>query len=121
MFALTSLQGRCSILNDSYRVSRHSDGMKTCNWSLWVLLLGAATASADDDAFTLNQEEFPIGVHRYGVDENTRVIGWQIRDDLYFGRRQGKGKDFGFVFKRGNSQYSFTQNGIGWRHSFSLH
>jgi hypothetical protein len=95
--------------------------MKTFNFGLCFLLVGAASASADDDRFALNQEEFPIGVHRYGVDEDTRVIGWQIRDDLYFGRRQGEIDDFGFVFKQGATQYSFTQHGIGWRHSFSLH
>jgi hypothetical protein len=94
--------------------------MKTICLGLCICFFGAASACADEDRFLLNQEEYLIGVHRYGVDEDTRVIGWQIRDDLYFGRRQGEIDDFGFVFKRGTTQYSLTQHGIGWRHAFKL-
>lgn len=94
--------------------------MKTLLMTL-CLVVAAAGARADDKRFPLNQEEYVAGVHRYGVTDDTRVIGWQIRDDLYFGRRQGDIDDFGFVFKRGTTQYSFTQHGIGWRHAFTLH
>ena len=78
-------------------------------------------ASAAEPRFDLNQIEYAAGVHGYGLDEDTRVIGWQLTDKLYFGRRQGQNDDFGIVFKQGDTQYSFTEHGIGWRHSFSLH
>ena len=71
--------------------------------------------------FDLNQNEYAIGVRGYGLDEDTRVIGWQLGNNFYFGRRQGENDDFGFVYKDGNTQYSFTEHGIGWRHSFSFH
>jgi hypothetical protein len=94
--------------------------MKRFVFSL-CLVFGAAGARADDKRFAFNQEEYVAGVHRYGVTDDTRIIGWQISDDLYFGRRQGEVDDFGFVFKHGATQYSFTQHGIGWRHAFTLH
>jgi hypothetical protein len=79
------------------------------------------SANAAEPRFDLNQNEYAIGVRGYGLDEDTRVIGWQLTNNFYFGRRQGRNDDFGFVFKKGDTQYSFTEHGIGWRHSFSLH
>lgn len=77
-------------------------------------------ASARADEFDLDQEEFTAGVREHGLDEDTRVVGWQITDDLYFGRRRGDIDDFGFVLQRGDTQFSFTEEGIGWRKSISL-
>jgi hypothetical protein len=82
--------------------------------------LAAANARADEPRFDLDQDEYAVGVRGYGLDEDTRVIGWQLTDGIYFGRRQGEIDDFGFVFQRGDTQYSVTEHGIGWRRSISL-
>jgi hypothetical protein len=79
------------------------------------------SANAAEPRFDLNQNEYAVGVRGYGLDEDTRVIGWQLGNNFYFGRRQGENDDFGFVFKDGDTQYSFTEHGIGWRRSFSFH
>lgn len=86
---------------------------------LATALAGANVTAAEPD-FYLNQDEYAVGVQRYGLDEDTRVIGWQLTENFYFGRRQGELDDFGFILKHGDTQYSFTEHGIGWRHSFSL-
>jgi hypothetical protein len=80
----------------------------------------SAHARADEFGFDLDQEEFTAGVRQHGLDEDTRVVGWQITDGLYFGRRRGDIDDFGFVLQRGDTQFSFTEEGIGWRKSISL-
>jgi hypothetical protein len=97
--------------------------MKTNAVLLCATCFAAASpeVSAAEPRFDLNQNEYAIGVRGYGLDEDTRVIGWQLTNNFYFGRRQGENDDFGFVFKKGDTQYSFTEHGIGWRHSFSLH
>ena len=98
--------------------------MKTKAFSLCAAILAAALAGADaaaaEPVFYPNQDEYAIGVRGYGLDEDTRIIGWQLTENFYFGRRKGEIDDFGFVLKRGDTQYSFTEHGIGWRHSFSL-
>jgi hypothetical protein len=93
--------------------------MKT-NAILLLVTLGATSANAAEPRFDLDQDEYAVGVRGYGLDEDTRVIGWQLTDGIYFGRRQGEIDDFGFVFQRGDTQYSVTEHGIGWRRSFSL-
>jgi hypothetical protein len=94
--------------------------MKTNVVLLCSTLLASIPAAAGEPRFDLSQEEYAVGVHRYGVDEDTRIFGWQLTDGLYFGRRQGEIDDFGFVLQRGDTQYSFTEHGIGWRKSISL-
>jgi len=88
---------------------------------LCATCFAAAPSGAAEPRWDLNQNEYAVGVRGYGLDEDTRVIGWQLTNNFYFGRRQGQNDDFGFVFKQGDTQYSFTEHGIGWRHSFSLH
>jgi hypothetical protein len=75
---------------------------------------------AGDDAFNLDIEEYAAGVREHGLDDDTRVLGWQIHDHVYFGRRRGEIDDFGFVFKFGDTQISLTEDGIGWRRSISI-
>jgi hypothetical protein len=81
---------------------------------------GCAAAHADRGPFDLDGDEYTAGVREHGLDEETRVLGWRLRDDLYFGRRHGDIDDFGFVFQRGDVQYSLTEDGIGVRKSISL-
>ncbi len=87
---------------------------------LCCTLLAAIPAAAAEPRFDLSQDEYAVGVRHFGVDEDTRIIGWQLADGIYFGRRQGEIDDFGFVLKRGDTQYSFTEHGIGWHRSISL-
>jgi len=70
--------------------------------------------------FALGEKEYTAGVRLHGLDEDTRVVGWKLSDNLYFGRRKGEIDDFGFVLTRGDTQYSLTEDGIGWRKSVSL-
>lgn len=97
--------------------------MKNTAWKLSVAIvlgLACAGAHADRDPFDLDVDEYTAGVREHGLDEETRVLGWRLRDDLYFGRRHGDIDDFGFVFQRGDMQYSITEDGIGVRKSISL-
>jgi hypothetical protein len=83
------------------------------------LLFGAPLAQADDP-FDLDEKEYTAGVRLHGIDEDTRIVGWKLSDNLYFGRRKGGIDDFGFILTRGDTQYSFTEDGIGWKKSISL-
>jgi hypothetical protein len=93
--------------------------------TLLAAFFAAGGARAGDEPldltpFDLGVEEYAAGVREHGLDEDTRVIGWQIRDNMYFGRRRGEIDDFGFVFQFGDTQLSLTEDGIGWRKSISL-
>ena len=70
--------------------------------------------------FVLDANEYVAGVREHGLDADTRMLGWQLGDEVYFGRRHGVIDDFGFVVKRGVDQFSFTQKGIGWHRSLSF-
>jgi hypothetical protein len=70
--------------------------------------------------FVLDANEYAAGVREHGLDADTRMLGWQLGDTVYFGRRHGVIDDFGFVVKRGDDQFSFTQKGIGWHRSLSF-
>ena len=83
-----------------------------------MLLCGPVRA--DEMPYDLDVEEYLAGVRQHGLDEDTRVVGWQIGENLYFGRRRGDIDDFGFVLQHGDTQYSLTEEGIGWRKTFSL-
>jgi len=83
------------------------------------VVVGSNLAQADEP-FDLDEKEYAAGVRLHGIDEDTRVVGWKLSDNLYFGRRKGEIDDFGFVLTRGDTQYSLTEDGVGWRKSISL-
>ncbi len=89
-----------------------------------VLMLGAAMATLahaeERDAFAFGAQRFVGGVLDQDVDHATRVVGWKLSDRVFFGRRSGDIDDFGFVLHDGDTQWSFTESGLGWRRSVSL-
>jgi len=80
----------------------------------------AAFASEAHPAFVFDTGRFAIGVLDRDVDHATRMVGWQLNENLYFGRRRGDIDDFGFVWRTGDTQWSFTEDGIGWKRTVSL-
>jgi len=86
-----------------------------------ALLAPNAVIAKEPITFVLDSTEYAAGVRPHGLDADTQVLGWKLGEELYFGRRHGDVDDFGFVIKRGDDQFSFTQKGIGWRRSLSLH
>ena len=90
-----------------------------------TLLASSAVAAKEpalvvQPAFVLDANEYVAGVREHGLDADTRMLGWQLGDEVYFGRRHGGIDDFGFVVKHGDDQFSFTQKGIGWHRSLSF-
>jgi len=73
-----------------------------------------------EPAFVLDPTEYPAGVRPHRLAADTQMLGWQLSDAVYFGRRHGQIDDFGFVVKRGDDQFSFTQKGIGWHRNLSF-
>lgn len=84
-----------------------------------VLLMPAGAHSADDE-FKFDAQRYAAGVTELDVDHVTRMTGWRLSDRVYFGRRSGDVDDFGFVLHDGDTQWSFTQDGIGWRRAVTL-
>lgn len=88
-------------------------------------MLGAAVlmppgAFAADDEFKFDAQRYAAGVTELDVDHVTRMTGWRLSEHVYFGRRSGDVDDFGFVLHDGDTQWSFTQDGIGWRRAVTL-
>jgi hypothetical protein len=96
---------------------------------LWLgLLLGTVCLPAwggepefDDRWLDVDpMREYGAGVRRHDLDGQTRVIGWRLNDRWYFGRRKGDDSDaLGLIWQKGDTQFSISPEGIGWRYQFS--
>lgn len=80
----------------------------------------ASVAAAEEAPFDFGSQRYVAGVLEQDVDHATHLTGWRLSDGVYFGRRSGDTDDFGFVVHDGDTQWSLTEAGIGWRRAISL-
>lgn len=83
--------------------------------SLPLLGMSLTTVADPPSLKPVDAEEYVFEIHKYRLDSQTKLIGWRIRDDVYFGRRSADDHDFGFIWQTGDTQLSLTSEGIGWR------
>ncbi len=108
---------------------RHSGGETRVRGVAICLLLGALAASPAyandlDVAYTGNYEvkrsiyslpvdtTYALGVDRYDVDAHTEIIGWQLRDNWFFGRQDGLDSGLTLVWQQEESQVSLSKDGL---------
>lgn len=54
-----------------------------------------------------------MGADSFRLDGGTRVVGWQVRDGLYFGKRKGELKGVALIWqRRANQQISLSEKGL---------
>ena len=58
------------------------------------------------------QPDYGLGVYRHALGFRSEVIGWQLSDRWYFGRKRGGGSDYGFVWQNEENQLLLTRDGI---------
>lgn len=59
------------------------------------------------------RRSYPLGVNRYALNHATRLTGWQVGEDLYFGRAKGEDSGIALVWqRRWNQQVSLSNDGI---------
>ena len=80
----------------------------------------AAEPTFDETRLHVDEmKEYGAGVRRHQLDEQTRLLGWRLNDRWYFGRRKGDDADaLGLIWQNGNTQFSLSPEGIGWRRQF---
>ena len=65
--------------------------------------------------------EYALGVRRFRLEDGAaRLVGWQLAEHWYFGKRRGDDDGFGLVWQGKTTQVAITDEGINWRHRFSL-
>jgi len=75
----------------------------------------------DDRYLEVNEmREYAAGVRRHELDGQTRLLGWRLNERWYLGRRKGDDSDaLGLIWQKGDTQFSISPEGIGWRYQFS--
>ncbi len=85
-----------------------------------VLFTPSALAEEPETGnFKFDTEEYLLSVRRHELNDFSRVIGWQVAGNIYFGRQQGDEDAFGFLWQRPGSQISLTNKGLGWHKRLS--
>jgi hypothetical protein len=65
--------------------------------------------------------DYALGVRRFRLEDGAaRLVGWQLAEHWYFGKRRGDDDGFGLVWQGETTQIAITDEGINWRHRFSL-
>ena len=82
-----------------------------------------------DDGFSLRSDtslqpahaDYALGVRRFRLEDGAaRLVGWKLTEHWYFGKRRGDDDGFGLVWQGETTQVAITDEGINWRHRFSL-
>ena len=65
--------------------------------------------------------DYALGVRRFRLEDgDSRLVGWQLAEHWYFGKRRGDDDGFGFVWQGESTQIAFTDEGINWRRRISF-
>ena len=81
----------------------------------WLVFVPMADAQEpSENSFSLETEEYMLAIRRHELSDFSRVIGWQVRENVFFGRQQGDEDAFGFLWQRTGSQISLTNKGLSW-------
>lgn len=92
------------------------------------LMLAAATATANPELLATSSAQaipagsaspqwslskrYALGVVRYQLDHDTRLMGWQLSDRWYFGRQKGLDSGLTLVWQRSANQVSLSKDGL---------
>ena len=57
-------------------------------------------------------EDYALGLSRYDLDSHTEIIGWQLRNSLYFGRQDGLDSGLTLVWQQEANQVSLSKDGL---------
>jgi hypothetical protein len=57
-------------------------------------------------------KRYALGVVRYQLDHDTRLMGWQLSDRWYFGRQKGLDSGLTLVWQRSANQVSLSKDGL---------
>ena len=95
--------------------------------SLAAVSLPASSARADDSATTiagtqvstlssLSQVEiakrYALGLNRFDLDVETKLLGWRLSNSWYFGRQDGLDSGLTFVYQQEENQVSVSKDGL---------
>jgi|TARA_B100000315_G_scaffold118928_1_gene108976 hypothetical protein len=92
-------------------------------WSAAVadeIVLPAAPGSFQD--FTMStlqmEEEYRLGVEKYRLDHETRVTGWQVSENWFFGHQKGEDSGLTLVWQQDREQVSLSKDGVRFTRRF---
>lgn len=85
------------------------------------LSLDSDTSLRSDTSLQPAHADYALGVRRFRLEDGAaRLVGWQLAEHWYFGKRRGDDDGFGLVWQGETTQIAITDEGINWRHRFSL-
>ena len=64
------------------------------------------------------ESTYALGVAQYRLDHETKVTGWRVAKDWYFGRQRGADSGLTLVWQRKRDQVSFSKDGIRFTRRF---
>lgn len=71
----------------------------------------AAAAGSPPPQWHLGKR-YALGVVRYQLDHDTRLMGWQLSDRWYFGRQKGLDSGLTLVWQQSANQVSLSKDGL---------
>ena len=75
----------------------------------------------DDLSVRPTHADYALGVRKFRLEDGaSRLVGWQLAEHWYFGKRRGDDDGFGLVWQGESTQVAFTDEGINWRRRVSL-
>lgn len=81
----------------------------------------ASAYGYDDLSLRPTHADYALGVRRFRLEDGaSRLVGWQLAEHWYFGKRRGDDDGFGLVWQGESTQVAITDEGISWRRRFSL-
>ena len=85
------------------------------------LSLRSDASLGSDTSLQPAHADYALGVRRFRLEDGAaRLVGWQLAEHWYFGKRRGDDDGFGLVWQGETTQIAITEEGINWRHRFSL-
>ena len=64
------------------------------------------------------ESTYPYGIARYGLDHKTKVTGWRVAKNWFFGRQRGPDSGLTLVWQGKQDQLSFSKDGIRFTRRF---
>ena len=81
-----------------------------------VMLLALAAApvlagDGPDSVFKLSTD-YALGVKKFHLDHETRIIGWRMSKSVYFGQQKGEDSGLTLVWQQEQNQVSLSKDGL---------
>lgn len=80
---------------------------------VFAIALGGVslTAAADEASFDI-EKDYPLGVKKFYLDHETRIIGWRVHKSVYFGQQKGEDSGLTLVWHQDQNQVSLSKDGL---------